>query len=153
MPYKRTRNLDPNFRYCSSCKETKPIAAFGKNKAMRGGVSFICNFCIKSRQLLGKYGLFTEAQFLDMLSAQNNKCAICKRPFLAMKDVCIDHDHVTGEVRGLLHAKCNSGLGMYEDNEEFLFNAILYLRQANRLKQSPLYLPSINRPPERPLEI
>lgn len=49
----------------------------------------------------------------------NGKCAICGKE----KDkLCIDHDHKTGEVRGLLCIKCNSNLGWYENNKEKINN-------------------------------
>jgi len=41
----------------------------------------------------------------------------------------IDHDHRTGQVRGLLCHTCNAGLGMFKDNIELLHRAIMYLGQ------------------------
>src|SRR5208282_4721367 len=44
---------------------------------------------------------------------QNNQCAICKR----LMDVPrVDHDHETGEVRDLLCANCNCGIGFLQDS-------------------------------------
>ena len=61
---------------------------------------------------LRKYGV-TKADYLDMYVRQEGNCGLCgkpqrKRPFV------IDHDHESGEVRGLLHAPCNFALGYYE---------------------------------------
>ena len=39
----------------------------------------------------------------------------------------IDHDHVTGRVRGVLCTNCNSGIGRFADNPELLRRAVEYL--------------------------
>lgn len=41
----------------------------------------------------------------------------------------VDHDHVTGTIRGLLCSKCNTLLGMAKDNIAILENAIKYLKK------------------------
>jgi hypothetical protein len=41
----------------------------------------------------------------------------------------IDHDHTTGEVRGLLCPTCNAGLGHFKDSPELLLKAALYLQK------------------------
>jgi hypothetical protein len=55
------------------------------------------------------------------------ECGICNRSISNNKNKCIDHCHSTGKVRGILCTQCNSGLGMFKDNEEFLSNAIKWL--------------------------
>ncbi len=59
-----------------------------------------------------QYGLTPEA-FDQMLQAQDGRCAICAKCFSITKP-CVDHDHDTGAVRGLLCRDCNLGLGYYE---------------------------------------
>ena len=56
---------------------------------------------------------------------QKGVCAICKS---LGKKLCIDHDHVTGKVRGLLCTQCNSMLGFSKDNISNLQNGIIYLK-------------------------
>jgi len=62
---------------------------------------------------LKKYGL-TLHDYYSLLKKQNMCCAICGKH---QKDfnrlLSVDHDHKTGEIRGLLCSNCNSGLGFY----------------------------------------
>ena len=44
-----------------------------------------------------------------------------------MEKICIDHDHKTGKIRGLLCHYCNSGLGLLGDTIERVTNTIEYL--------------------------
>jgi len=41
--------------------------------------------------------------------------------------LCIDHDHRTRDIRGLLCSRCNTGIGMFKDNPERMGRAIEYL--------------------------
>lgn len=71
-----------------------------------------------------KYGI-TEEEFQIKLNKQNNKCAICNMGFIETPR--IDHDHETGNVRGLLCNSCNGGLGLFKDNLELITKALSYL--------------------------
>lgn len=62
-------------------------------------------------------------QFQAMKAKQQDRCAICQKE----EKLCIDHCHSSGRVRGLLCHRCNSGLGYFRDNPDFLEKAILYL--------------------------
>ena len=54
-----------------------------------------------------------------MLLNQNGECAICNRSMSEYgKKLCVDHNHITGEVRGLLCDPCNYGLGFYEKHSD-----------------------------------
>lgn len=72
-----------------------------------------------------RYGMSPEA-FQLMLLQQKNACGICKEIFSNTPHV--DHDHKTGEVRGLLCARCNRLLGCAKDSLEILESAKEYLR-------------------------
>src|ERR1039457_1875679 len=61
-----------------------------------------------------------------ILTAQNYMCKICSTD-LRNKRACLDHDHITGMVRGYLCFSCNLGLGQFNDCIEILANAIFYL--------------------------
>jgi len=57
-------------------------------------------------------------------------CTLCGRPFSTPLRKCVDHDHKTGKVRGILCGSCNRALGLFGDSVERLQKAIDYLRGA-----------------------
>jgi hypothetical protein len=64
-----------------------------------------------------------------LLENQKDSCAICKRSrFSFAKKLAVDHDHVTGRVRGLLCGQCNTSLPLFE-NDSWRLNAIEYLQK------------------------
>jgi len=84
-----------------------------------------------------KYGI-TEADYERMVIEQDGKCAICRTDTPPIHNTSgspsrwhIDHDHKTGQVRGLLCFKCNQGLGNFSDNVEALRGAVNYLLRAS----------------------
>lgn len=70
--------------------------------------------------------------FNKLLTQQDSRCKICSKEFdkTDMHDTCIDHDHITNSIRGLLCRKCNVALGMFNDSVINLVNAIKYLEEA-----------------------
>ncbi len=75
------------------------------------------------------YGL-TRESFLGMCAAQGDLCAICAGPFDGTPQV--DHDHATGEVRGILCGRCNRGIGYFGDTPDLLRTAADYIDSHNR---------------------
>lgn len=72
-----------------------------------------------------------------MSAIQNGVCAICSEPETRkMKGtpaaLCVDHNHETGEIRGLLCNRCNRTIGLLEDDPEFFKRAYDYLNYYNR---------------------
>ena len=80
---------------------------------------------IKNYKLKARYGITLE-QKLALLNKQDGKCAICEKDIIGTR-ACVDHDHTTGKVRGLLCDQCNTSLGGFKDNKVFLLKAIEYL--------------------------
>jgi hypothetical protein len=78
------------------------------------------------RQRLKKFGL-TESQYDEMLAAQGGTCAICHGACPTGWRLAVDHDHETGQVRGLLCLRCNSALGLFHEQPERLRSALAYL--------------------------
>jgi hypothetical protein len=76
---------------------------------------------------LRTYGLTRESH-LEMLKSQGFSCAICKEPQSSNKrKLHIDHDHETGNVRGLLCSRCNTGIGQLRHDLELIESAFKYL--------------------------
>lgn len=73
-----------------------------------------------------KYGLSHE-QYQDLLIRQGNRCGICRASF-DETTACVDHDHDTGTVRGLLCGRCNLSLGMFGDSLAGIMAAADYLK-------------------------
>ena len=58
-----------------------------------------------------------------MLAAQGGLCAICREAPAEH----VDHDHETGQVRGLLCFNCNGALGQFRDRTDLMLRAVAYL--------------------------
>jgi hypothetical protein len=73
---------------------------------------------------LKKYNL-SLTEYNEFAASQYDRCAICGES--TKNTLHIDHDHTTGNVRGLLCPNCNIGLGNFKDDVTRLWNAIAYL--------------------------
>jgi Recombination endonuclease VII len=93
----------------------------------------------RPRKRLNRYGL-TDEQFQARLRSQRGRCAICKTDKPRGVGWCIDHDHVTGQVRGVLCDPCNKGLGFLQDDPAVLAAAQRYV---NQHRQMVLFGPAV----------
>jgi hypothetical protein len=80
----------------------------------------------RAGHLMRKYGMTLE-RYEAMLDGQNGGCAICGRAARENSSLHVDHDHSTGAVRGLLCFGCNDALADFNEDPEWLGNAIGYL--------------------------
>lgn len=76
----------------------------------------------------------TVEQYEQMLKEQNGVRAICEKKEDNGKRLSVDHDHNTGEIRGLLCQRCNTLIGMAQERENVLVSAIRYLKEIIRNK-------------------
>lgn len=81
---------------------------------------------MRAYHLQRTYGLTLE-QYAAMVEAQGGVCAICGKPPPGKFPLCVDHDHDTGRIRGLLCNPCNSLMGRWGDDAEILMAAARYL--------------------------
>jgi hypothetical protein len=89
---------------------------------------------MRAKYLLRMFGITIE-QFDLMVAAQENRCAICRKPAHEERYglLCIDHDHDTGAVRQLICDACNLGLGRFNDDPSTLEKAAEYLRRHGKV--------------------
>lgn len=88
---------------------------------------------IKAKVLNRKFGI-TEEELQQKLNEQKGCCEICRESLIAPesdRSYAVDHNHTTGEVRGLLCANCNRSLGLLKENKATLISMIDYLTKYN----------------------
>jgi len=95
-------------RTCATCRHELPASEFGVDKRSPDGRHRVCRGCRRGEKLRQRYGLDLAA-YDALLRAQAFACAICH----ASPDtpLHVDHDHDTGQVRGLLCGPCNRAIG------------------------------------------
>jgi uncharacterized C2H2 Zn-finger protein len=109
---------DGCFGYCRECSLKEKSSKYSSIKDRA-----------RWRIIKTKYNLSQE-DFDRMFEGCGGRCMICKKSFSSERRSTtphIDHDHETGEVRGLLCGPCNSGLGYFKDSPESLREAVRYL--------------------------
>lgn len=135
-------------KYCPSCSQTKPGSEF---RSRKGGkyLSSHCRSCeteqarqrywkhrdrarlANRRTTLRRYYNMTPADYDALLLSQGGVCAICEAPEPQnhrLSHLCVDHDHGTGAVRGLLCNTCNRAVGFIRDNPDRAKRMMDYLQ-------------------------
>lgn len=123
-PYPRAGN---RFR-CEPCRAIRNSPEFKKAYWSEYGQRPEVREHNRRKGLARRYGMTIE-QYDAMSEAQGGVCAICKREPEGTSRwgrLHVDHDHDTGEIRGLLCAPCNTALGKFKTTE-VLMAAIAYL--------------------------
>ena len=119
--------VPPGHKYCRRCDTIKPLSEWHKNVRQSDGLTSYCKACRREIGRLGHlkrtFGLSPE-DLASLIAAQGGTCAICDGP-----PQHIDHDHATGNVRGVLCGPCNMGLGQFADDPQRLIQAATYLRR------------------------
>lgn len=114
-PVKRQKMLDVD-----KVRRTLPEVKAARNEAARK---------VSRKKQLKRYGL-TEQAYQELLQAQGGVCKICAKP-PTKQALCVDHDHQTHQIRGLLCSSCNKGLGLLGDSLERINAAKAYLEAAS----------------------
>lgn len=144
-------------KVCSLCLLSKPLTDFYKESRVKDGRSRRCKKCHskvtekyrkknpeiyrkaskkhwnalhdkkKHANWLKRYGL-THEKYVEMFEQQDGRCKICTKECSSGMNLSVDHCHKTGKIRGLLCKKCNSALGMLNDDIALFRSAIMYLK-------------------------
>lgn len=139
---------EPTGNTCRECREKKPLAEFPirgrppvNRKPKYWAYGDVCKVCRADRSdehhepapkmqnrrshLRRQFGL-TQADYIALSASQGHGCAICRT---AQETLCVDHCHETSRIRGLLCHKCNTALGLFNDDVELLINASKYVQK------------------------
>jgi hypothetical protein len=141
------------YKICTKCNQEKTISCFSPGKNYADGYKTGCKECNntwtrnwydnnqeeikqkysyeknKNQKLKRIFGISYD-EYLNMLAAQNNCCAICGTDTPGARAFAVDHCHDTGKIRGLLCSKCNTGIGNLKDDIDLLKRAIQYLENS-----------------------
>jgi hypothetical protein len=81
-----------------------------------------------SASTLRKYGM-SAGDWRVLFAHQGGRCPACDKRFTMLRHPCVDHDHATGLVRGLLCKACNHALGVLHEDVGWLKRTAAYLER------------------------
>lgn len=108
-------------QWCYCCDKWLLLDSFNKDASRSRGIASSCRSCSSHKATASRYGI-TVAEARDLRSG-GRTCEICGR----QQKLEVDHNHSTGEVRGVLCSRCNGALGQFLDDKALLVKAITYL--------------------------
>jgi len=124
--YQKTRRQDPAVR----AKDNERSRGWHRKHAAAASAA------AHRSHIRRKYGITIE-EFEEQAAAQDNLCAACgclqsqrqtgRHKKGQRRRLCIDNDHATGKIRGLLCDKCNRALGLLDDNLDKVRRLAIYL--------------------------
>lgn len=141
---------------CTGCSQEKPLERYGKHRGSRDGLAWECKDCDnarrkehnklakladhegfnrRSRAATQRWRYRLSQEEYDRLRAIE-RCEVCDRTAVEVgfkgasgESLHIDHDHLTGKVRGVLCKACNSALGYLQDDPVRMQRLIEYLKE------------------------
>lgn len=138
-------------KWCRTCDQWKLEADFASSSGKGDGLQGRCRSCnaaiyqsrredVRDKMRQQRFTLTREA-FDALFAEQGNRCAICRTDSPGKNFWAVDHDHsccpgsdkTCGQcVRAILCGPCNTGLGLFRDNEDRLRSAADYLARHAR---------------------
>lgn len=118
---------DSDKKYRQSVKGKNTVKRYNHNTAgINSRIRYQLSDTYLKKHLRLKYGMSLD-DYYALSAKQNNVCAICNKPNRNGARLCVDHDHKTQKIRGLLCTNCNSLLGLANDDTLIFENAIKYI--------------------------
>ena len=116
---------------CKDCRAAglenrRPVVRAGRCATHDREVRKARKAAAHERRVQSTYGL-QPGDYDRLYEAQGGRCAICGVGRGKSKKLAVDHDHETGEVRGLLDTNCNRAIGLYRDDPETFLKFARYL--------------------------
>ncbi|MFA7222777.1 MAG: endonuclease VII domain-containing protein [Bacilli bacterium] len=120
-------DIESQSKVCSICKKRYSFNMFvvcNHSPDKKGSICSKCALTYHRESNIRGYGISIE-EYDRMKKEQGSKCAICGRG----GHLYVDHNHKTGEVRGLLCNSCNSAIGQLQDSPVVVAKALRYLTE------------------------
>jgi transcription elongation factor Elf1 len=134
MPNDNFDRNSPEYKICSRCGKRKHETEFAKNQYRKGSIIVRRAYCIECGKLAkpipSKIKNEYEKKYPRPKIGEIFQCPICKRKkeIWHKNQVCLDHNHETGEIRGYICGDCNASIGRMGENIDVFERAILWLK-------------------------
>lgn len=124
-----TRHGKTHMYRCNQCLTWKINTEFYVKDRATNRLDTTCKPCRIILHRIKNLGV-TNEEYHDMLISQKSKCGVCKKRLYSRryKAFAVDHCRKTGAIRGLLCTKCNTAIGLLEDNVEVMQRAIDWVK-------------------------
>ena len=136
--FNKSNRRDGLQTYCKKCHNEMQRVRYAKDpmakvkRQIRAGRRKEKDPLVQKRAELKRlYGITIE-QYVEIFSKQNGVCAICLEECKTRKSLSVDHNHLTGKIRGLLCNRCNRAIGMFNDDTAILERAKKYIIKGNK---------------------
>ena len=117
-PYTQNKVHWLGFKICRLCERRKRLTSFYRASKENDGLHGFCIACVHTYRQERKYGTSI---------CDTDACETCGATGISI--LCIDHDHTTGNIRGILCHRCNRVLGEITDDTHILVAMLRYLRK------------------------
>ena len=140
------------YKVCNKCKLSHPLDNYYKSSRIKSGKRGDCKFCVaktrkrwarrnyspskeKNKDLKRRYNI-SLSEYNELVRKQEGCCEICGvHESKLTRSLHVDHNHKTGEIRGLLCLQCNKLLGYANDDVIYLLGCVDYLNGLRRMRK------------------